>query len=299
MSHPVFLESPPWPRMPEGRKGELKTYFSADGPSLEASTHIPLFWRALFAADDIHFAYVIDDFDTDDAALAREAFLESATQAEKDAKYPYLVTTKALALARTTRRRDHLIELVGERFRPIYDAFVGYIATAYGPFILVRTSGLPDVTDATEWLVTQLEQITALDYGTRVHGDLSDEIENLKRTADTDTVWRTTGMGAPHAEVNPWPSQSLVEAFPACAPRTPRNRYAATTSPDSPRPAKDHRYRDPNRLDKVLEWIATFVFAGTFVGTWAATRSIWQSILATVIATAAMVWLLVRVRRRE
>ncbi|MDM8355521.1 hypothetical protein [Pandoraea communis] len=299
MSHPVFLESPPWPRMPEGRKGELKTYFSADGPSLKANAHIPLFWRALFAADDIHFAYVIDDFDPDDAALEREAFLKTATQAERDAKYPYLVTTKALALARTTRRRDHLIELVGERFRPIYDAFVDYIATAYGPFVLVRTSGLPDVTDATERLVTELEQITALDHGTRVHADLSREIENLKRAADTDTVWRTTGMGAPRAEVNPWPSQSLVKAFPACAPRAPRNRHAATISPDSQHPVEAHRYRDPNRLDKVREWVAIFVFAGIFVCAWAATRAIWQSMLATAIATAAMVWLLVRVRRIE
>lgn len=241
MSHPVFLESPPWPRMPEGRRGELKTYFSADGPSLEANAHIPLFWRALFAADDIHFAYVIDDFDTDDAALAREAFLESATQAEKDAKYPYLVTTKALALARTTRRRDHLIELVGERFRPIYDAFVGYIATAYGPFILVRTSGLPDVTDATEWLVTQLEQITALDYGTRVHGDLSDEIENLKRTADTDTVWRTTGMGTPprrsQSVAQPIPGGSISRLCATYATQSIRCYHIARLAPPCQRPS--------------------------------------------------------------
>ncbi|VVE87072.1 hypothetical protein [Pandoraea bronchicola] len=296
MSHPVFLESPPWPRMPEGRKGELKSYFSAAGPSLEANAHLPIFWRALFASDDIHFAYVIDDFDPDDAALELEAFLESASQAEKDAKYPYLVTTKALALERATRRRDPLIERLGERFRPIYDAFVDYMSTAYGPFVLVRTSGLPDVTDATEWLVTELEQITALDHGTHVHADLAQEIEALKRVADTDAVWRTTGAGNPRAEVNPWPSKTLVEAFPACAPLA---RYAALKSSDSQVTAEKHRYRDPNKLDKVLEWVAIFVFAGAFVGTWAATRSVWQSILVTAVATAVMAWLLVRVRRLD
>ncbi|QHE92523.1 hypothetical protein PI93_015685 [Pandoraea fibrosis] len=294
MSHPVFLESPPWPRMPEGRKGELKTYFSADGPSLEANAHIPLFWRALFAPDDIHFAYVIDDFDPDDAAVELEEFLESATQAEKDAQYPYLVTSKALALERAGRRRDSVIALLGERFRPIYDAFVSYLSTAYGTFILVRTSGLPDVTDATEWLTAELEQITALDHGTRVHADLAEEIADLKRVADADAVWRTTGAGNPGAEVNPWPSQSLVEAFPACAPRA---RYAAATSSGEPPAGDKHRYRDPNMLDKGLEWIAIFVFAGAFVGTWITTHSVWKSILATVVATAVMVWLLVRVRR--
>ncbi|CFB63902.1 hypothetical protein [Pandoraea apista] len=294
MSHPVFLESPPWPRMPEGRKGELKTYFSADGPSLEANAHIPLFWRTLFAADDIHFAYVVDDFDPDEAAVELEEFLENATPAERDAKYPYLVTTKALALERTTRRRDHLIALLGERFRPIYDAFVDYISTAYGPFILVRTSGLPDVTDATDWLATELDQITALDHGPQIHADLAEEIADLKHVADTDAVWRTTGAGNPGAEVNPWPSQSLVEVFPACAPRA---RYAASKPLDAQPSGDKHRYRDPNKLDKVLEWVAIFVFAGAFVGTWAATHSVWQSILATVVATAVMAWLLVRVRR--
>ncbi|VVE65451.1 hypothetical protein PAN31117_01874 [Pandoraea anapnoica] len=292
MSHPVFLESPPWPRMPEGRKGELKTYFSADGPSLEANAYLPLFWRVLFSVEDIHFASVIDEFDPDDDAVEIEEFLENATQAEKDAKYPYLVTTKTLALERAARRRDHVIELLGERYRPIFDAFVDYLGTAYGGFVLVRTGGLPDVTDATEWMTTELEQVAALDHGTHVQAALADEIEDLRRIPDTDAVWRSTGTGNPRAEVNPWPSRSLVDTFPACAPRS---RPAAAERPPA---VEKHQYRDPNVLDKALEWVAILVFAAVAVGTWAVTRSVWKAVVATVVVTAIMAWLLVRVRRK-
>lgn len=291
MSHPVFLESPPWPRMPEGRKGELKTYFSADGPSLEANAYLPLFWRVLFSVEDIHFAYVIDEFDPDDEAVEIEAFLEGATQAEKDAKYPYLVTTKALALERAARRRDNVIELLGERYRPIFDAFVNYLGTAYGGFILVRTGGLPDVTDATEWITTELEQVAALDHGAHVQAALADEIEDLRRISDTDAVWRSTGTGNPRAEVNPWPSRSLVETFPACAPRS---RPAAAERPPA---VEKHQYRNPNAFDKALEWVAILMFAAVAVCTWAVTRSVWKAVVATVVVTGIMAWLLVRVRR--
>ncbi|VVE12679.1 hypothetical protein [Pandoraea anhela] len=293
MSHPVFLESPPWPRMPQGRKGELKAYFSADGPSLEANAYLPLFWRVLFAAEDIHFAYVIDDFDPDDDADEIEAILKASPPEEKDARYPYLVTTRALALERAARRRDNVLEMLGERYRPIFDAFVDHVATAYGGFILVRTSGLPDVTDATGWLTNELEQVAALDHGTHLSEELAKEINDLKRIADADAVWRTTGTGNPRADVDPWPSHALVAAFPACAPRA-----QATTS--NRRPMADRpRHRTPNALDKILEWVAIFVFAGVAVGTWAATRSVWKAVVATAVVTALMVWLLVRVRRTD
>ncbi|MCI3208097.1 MULTISPECIES: hypothetical protein [Pandoraea] len=293
MSHPVFLESPPWPRMPEGRKGELKTYFSADGPSLEANAYLPLFWRVLFSAEDIHFAYVIDDFDPDDDAVEIEEFLESSSPDEKDARYPYLVTTRSLALERAARRRDNVIQVLGERYRPIFDAFVDYISSAYGGFVLVRTSGLPDVTDATGWLTTELEQVATVDHGTHLPDALAKEVDDLKRAADSDAVWRATGTGNPRADVNPWPSQALIAAFPACAPRA-----RAATSNRQPT-ANKPRYRTPNTLDKALEWVAIFVFAGVAVGTWAATRSVWKAVVATAVVTAVMAWLLVRVRRSD
>ncbi|VVE62186.1 hypothetical protein PCA31118_00927 [Pandoraea captiosa] len=293
MSHPVFLESPPWPRMPEGRKGELKTYFLADGPSLEANGYFPLFWRVLFAVEDIHFAYVIDDFDPEDDAVEIQEFLEGATQDEKDATYPYLVTSKSLALERAARRRENVITLIGERYRPIYDAFVDYIASAYGNFILIRTSGLPDVTDATGGMTAEMEQIAALDHGTLVAAGLAQDAEELRRAADKDAVWQASGVGNPRAEVNPWPSKALVDAFPACAPRA-----RPEVSGRSP-VADPHQYRSPNTLDKVLEWVAIFVFAGVAVGTWATTHSVWKAVVATALVTAIMAWLLVRVRRTD
>ncbi|AKM32262.1 hypothetical protein AB870_22370 [Pandoraea faecigallinarum] len=279
--------------MPEGRKGELKTYFSAGGPSLEANAYFPLFWRILFATEDIRFAYVIDDFDPDDDAIEIEEFLEGAAPEERDARYPYLVTTKGLALERAARRRDNLIALLGERYRPIFDAFVDYIRSAYGGFILIRTSGLPDVTDATEGMTTELEQVAALDHGAHVPAGVAEEIEDLKRAPDTDAVWRSTGVGNPRAEIHPWPSKTLIEAFPACAPR-------ARQAPSARAPASDtKRYRAPNTLDKVLEWVAIFVFAGVAVGTWAVTRSVWKAVVATAVVTAAMAWLLARVQRTD
>lgn len=295
MSHPVFLESPPWPRMPEGRKGELPTYFGRGGPSLEANAGIPLFWRVLFAPEDIRFAYVIDDFDPQDQAIEIEEFLEDASEEEKNAKYPYLVTTKAQALERAARRRDALIALLDERYAPIYDAFVDYVASAYGDYVLVRTSGLPDVTDATGWLTAEMERVATLDGGKPVDAGFSEEADELRRARDESAVWQTTGVGDPHAEVHPWPSKALVEVFPACAPRPRREASTAATVP-----AKEkHHYRDTNRLDKMLEWVAVFAFAGAFLGTWVATHSVWLSILATVVVTAICVWIMLRIRRTD
>ncbi|WP_322085019.1 hypothetical protein [Burkholderia sp. BCC1999] len=290
MSHPVFLESPPWPRMPEGRKGELKTYFAAGGPSLESNAFIPLFWRVLFGSDDVRFAYCIDDFDPDDEAAELEEYLESATPEERDARYPYLVTTKASALARAAARREPLVALLGERYRAIYDAFVDYVATAYGEFVLVRTSGLPDVSDQTDAFATELAQVASLEQQREPDAGLAREILELRRAQDADAVWRTTGVGDAHADVDPWPSRVLVDAFPACAPRARDAASAVRDVTDKP------RYRE-GRLDKALEWVAVGVFALAFLGTWIKTRSIWLSILVTLVVTGVFIWGIVRMQR--
>ncbi|WP_175846787.1 hypothetical protein [Burkholderia arboris] len=290
MSHPVFLESPPWPRMPEGRKGELKSYFAAGGPSLESNAFIPLFWRVLFGPDDIRFAYCIDDFDPDDEAAELDEYLESATPEERDARYPYLVTTKASALARAAARREPLVALLGDRYRTIYDAFVDYVATAFGAFVLVRTSGLPDVSDHTDAFATELAQVARLEQQRAPEAGLAQEIQALRRAADADAVWRTTGVGDAHADVDPWPSRALVDAFSACAPRARHGVEATRDTADPP------RYRE-GRLDKVLEWVAVGVFAVAFLGTWIKTNSIWLSILVTLVVTGLFIWGIVRMQR--
>ncbi|VWB08477.1 hypothetical protein BLA6993_00214 [Burkholderia lata] len=291
MSHPVFLESPPWPRMPEGRKGELHAYFAAGGPSLEANAFVPLFWRVLFGPDDVRFAYRIDDFDPEDQADELDEYLEGATPEERDARYPYLVTTKASALARAAARRDNLVDLLGERYRSIYDAFVDYVATAFGEFVLVRTSGLPDVSETTDAFATELAQVALLERQKHVDAGLAREIQELRRALDADAVWRVTGSGDAHADVHPWPSHALADAFPACAPRA---RQAAPIPHDA---ADKPRYRPRNRLDNVLEWGAACVFAAAFIGTWITTKSIWLAIVVTAVVTAMLVWGIVRVQR--
>lgn len=290
MSHPVFLESPPWPRMPEGRKGELKTYFAAGGPSLESNAFIPLFWRVLFGADDVRFAYCIDDFDPDDEATELEEYLETATPEERDARYPYLVTTKASALARAAARREALVALLGDRYRTIYDAFVDYVATVFGEFVLVRTGGLPDVSDQTDAFATELAQVASLEQQREPDAGLAREIQELRRVQDADAVWRTTGVGDAHADVDPWPSRALVDAFPACAPRAREAAPAVRDATNKP------RYRE-SRLDKALEWVAVGVFALAFLGTWIKTRSIWLSILVTLVVTGVFIWGIVRMQR--
>lgn len=291
MSHPVFLESPPWPRMPEGRKGELQAYFAAGGPSLESNAFIPLFWRVLFGPDDVRLAYRIDDFDPDDEAAELEEYLESATQEERDARYPYLVTTKADALARAASRRDKLVALLGDRYRVIYDAFVDYVGTAFGEFVLVRTSGLPITHDDMDAFATELAQVASLEQQGDPDTGLAREIQELRRVPDAEAVWQVTGSGDAYADACPWPSRALVDAFPACAPRARHAAPIARETADKP------RYRESNRLDKALEWVAVGVFAASFVGTWVRTKSIWLSILATVVVTGAFVWAIVRRQR--
>ncbi|WP_175964962.1 hypothetical protein [Burkholderia lata] len=277
--------------MPEGRKGELHAYFAAGGPSLEANAFVPLFWRVLFGPDDMRFAYRIDDFDPEDQADELDEYLEGATPEERDARYPYLVTTKAGALARAAARRDNLVDQLGERYRSIYDAFVDYVATAFGEFVLVRTSGLPIAHDDMNAFATELAQVATLEQQKEPCAGLAREIQELRRAPDADAVWRVTGSGDAHADIHPWPSHALADVFPACAPRA---RQAAPI----PRDTEDKpRYRPRNRLDNVLEWGAACVFAAVFIGTWITTKSIWLAIVVTAVVTAMLVWGIVRVQR--
>ncbi|WP_140720978.1 hypothetical protein [Pseudomonas sp. Hp2] len=164
MSHPVFLESPPWPRMPEGRKGELPAYYGSGGPSLVANAAIPLLWQAMFGPGDIRYAAVIDDFDPVEGAVELEEFLEDATPSELEATYPYLVASRDSALARLEARRERLIDLIGERYRPVYQAFSDHVRDHYGDYVLVRTSGLPDIEDATGWMTSMLADMEVMEH---------------------------------------------------------------------------------------------------------------------------------------
>ncbi|MEQ4575217.1 MAG: hypothetical protein ABN502_09800 [Gammaproteobacteria bacterium] len=289
MSHPVFLESPPWPRMPEGRKGELPAYYGSGGPSLVANAAIPLLWQAMFGPGDIRYAAVIDDFDPVEGAVELEEFLEDATPSELEATYPYLVASRDGALARLEARRERLIDLIGERYRPVYQAFSDHVRDHYGDYVLVRTSGLPDIEDATGWMTSMLADMEVMEHAdAAVPAGLAHEAEELRRAQDADAVWLVSGVG----ETGSWPSQRLIDAFPACAPRRPVPA-SDTGAPVRARPI----YRADTLLDKVLEWCAVFIFAAVALGVWWKTRSVWLSILAAVAFALVAGWSLARLKR--
>ncbi|QWP75828.1 hypothetical protein J5226_19790 [Lysobacter sp. K5869] len=294
MSHPVFLESPPWPRMPEGGRGEWPGYFAQGGPSLEANARIPLFWQALFAPDDLQQARSLDEFDPDSEAVELAEFREGATRAQLEATYPYLVAERDAALTRLLARRDALLGLVGERYRPIFDAFADYVRNAYGPYLLVRTGGLPDAEDATGWLSAQLQCLVALERSGEASAPLADDADELARAHDRDAVWLATGSGGGSDDpALAWPSLALRKAWPACVPLPRSSRPANDDAGDRP------RYRPPSRLDNILEWLAALIFAAAALGTWFATRSLWLSALAAAVATVVTVWGLLWLKRER
>lgn len=295
MSHPVFLESPPWPRMPEGGMGEWPDYFAQGGPSLEADARIPLFWQALFAPGDLRHARVIDQYDPIAEADELAEILEHATRAQLEATYPYLVADRDAALARLRARREALLALTGERYRPVYDAFADYLRSVYGPFLLVRTGGLPDAQDASGWLSELLRSMDELERSGTASAPLAGDAAELARAQDRDAVWLATGHGGSDDPALAWPSRSLREALPACAPQ-PRSRAARASAEGT---SGDARYRSQSRMDTVLEWLAALIFAAAALGTWVATRSLWLAVLAAAAAAVVTVWGLLKLRRER
>lgn len=205
MSHPVYLSSSALPRMPDGSRNEWQGFFG-DGAELEANAFFPLFWLALFSESDIRHARFIDEYDIDDedAAVEREECLDDFGA---DATYPYLVTDNATAVARLAARREGIVGAIGERYRPIYEAFEALIAQRYPQYILLRTKGLPDAADAEPGLRGELAETERLKDGKA----LASLMRDLERY-DADAVWTLAGLGASPDEA--WPTAALRERFP-------------------------------------------------------------------------------------
>ncbi|WP_183023043.1 hypothetical protein [Variovorax sp. UMC13] len=276
MSHPVYLSSTTLPRMPEGSRNEWRGFFG-DGAELEANAFFPLFWRALFSADDIRHARFIDEYDIDDEASAvdREECLDDFGA---EATYPYLVADQATALARLATRREALLTAIGERYRPMYEAFETLMVQHFPDHILLRTQGLPDAADAEPWLRSTLAELDDLQHGQALSSLLSDLAQQ-----DADPVWTLAGVSS--SPGGPWPTAALREHFP-----DPRQRRARKT----PQPTGKH---DPERaaptpqpkrgFDPALEWMAAIVAAGAGLGVYALTCSAWLGVLAFLCAAGA------------
>lgn len=278
MSHPVYLSSSTLPRMPEGSRNEWRGFFG-DGAELEANAFFPLFWRALFSADDIRHARFIDEYDIDDEASAvdREACLDDFGA---EATRPYLVADQAAALTRLATRREPLLAAIGERYRPMYEAFEALMAQHFRDHILLRTQGLPDAADAEPWLRSSLAELDDLQQGQA----LPKLLQDLARH-DADPVWTLAGVSS--SPGGPWPTAALREHFP-----DPRQRRARKTP--TPQPTGKH---DPERaaptpppkrwFDPALEWMAAFVAASAGLGVYALTHSAWLCVLAFLCAAGA------------
>lgn len=113
------------------------------GSELEAKNAIPLLWWCLFGEADIAHARIVDNFDVDDPDGERKDFKVESGYSE-ETTYPYLVTSREQALIRLTRRRGPVLRGISEKYAPIYDGFVALMERDFGPFILLRTAGLPD-----------------------------------------------------------------------------------------------------------------------------------------------------------
>lgn len=282
MSHPVYLSSSTLPRMPEGSRNEWRSFFG-DGAELEANAFFPLFWRVLFAEDDIRRARFIDEYDVDDenAAIDREECLHDFGT---EATYPYLVTDAATALARLAARREGVIAAVGEQYRPIYDAFETFVAQRFPHHILLRTQGLPDAADAEPWLRTDLAAIERL----KDSKALDQVLKDLARH-DADPVWLLAGFGSSADEA--WPPAALRKQFPD--PRRQRHEDARARSPRQPA-GKPHRPR--SWLDPALEWLGAFAAAGAALGTYLFTRSGWLAASAFLCVALVLGFGIARLR---
>ena len=263
MSHPLFLTSSILPRMPEGSRNEWRSFFDA-GSELEANAFFPLFWLALFSAADLRRARFIDenDVDDEDSAIERQEILDSF---DADATYPYLVARQQVGLVRLAARRESVIAAVGERYRPIFNAFESLIADGFADeYLLLRTSGLPDAADIEPWLLDQLGQLERLAEPAVIDGFTSD-----LSGYGADPIWQLTGAGASDV----WPTPALAAQY---AGRPSKTR--SVQQPDA-MPSRRHSHVH-TQLDNVLEWMGALVAAGGALAAYAWTHSIGWALLA-------------------
>ncbi|MGY4398451.1 hypothetical protein ACVWZA_003659 [Sphingomonas sp. UYAg733] len=172
--------------MPDGASGEWKTFWEAPGLELESKNGIPLLWWCLFSQGDIAHARLIDDFDAGDTEGERESFVEDSGYSA-ETRYPYLITSVEAALTRLRERRSVMLEGIGDRYAPIYDEFMILIKDHFRPFVLVRTSGLPDIPEAEQWIRDTAIEMDHL--GHQPGPAVQSMITNFKRWSKNDPVW--------------------------------------------------------------------------------------------------------------
>ena len=275
MSHPVYLDASPLPRMPDGAAGEWRAFRAARPVELEAKNGPALLWWCLFGEADLRRARLLDDLDAGDPEGEREAFAAEEPEAAAS-DYPYLVTAQEAALERMARRRDAVLAGIGPRHAAAYDAFAALIGRAFGPFILLRTSGLPDPSGQEPWLRRTLAELDAL--GDAPPGPAVGALfGDFRRWEEQDPLWLLGGAGHPDL----WPTPALRAACPG---RARPVRGAAKDAPRVPgRPA-----------GALLEWMATILAALAAAGTYLGTGSFLAAGAVLVLCAAFAGWWLTR-----
>jgi hypothetical protein len=155
MSHPVFLTSSTFSRMPRGSQNQWAEFFQSASFELEANAFIPILWFMLFKQENIFWTRYIDDLDINDDR--NQVDLEERQEDFGESQYAYLVIDQQQALLNLAARKPLFIEIFGTENIYHFDDFKSLIEQHYPEYILLRTSGLPlDLNDA--YFLTQLLQ---------------------------------------------------------------------------------------------------------------------------------------------
>lgn len=291
MSHPVFLNATSHPRMPDGSSREWEAFFLEGGPELEANAFIPLLWMALYTPMDLHWARLIDDEDLD--SDAREDMMDYG-----DTQYPYLVTSLERALAVLAQRAPLLVarlEAVSDvDVAPIVDNFARHLRLHYGPYVLCRTSGLPDVEDFGPELQKALEDFDALTRAGDAGSDnvIVAEINNTRALLRPDRVHLLTGHGHDFTQAEPEPDVMAVELPVDADVAAP-----ATTRVDTPASAPSSTVRSqqpPRRENKLIGWLVAVAVGVPTVLAYQTTGSVWIAGILFLLLCAAAGWFMKR-----
>jgi len=271
--------------MPSGEANEWRKFWHDGGSELEAKNAIPLLWWCLFGEADVAHARIVDNFDVDDPDGEREDFKVESGYSE-DTTYPYLVTSREQALVRLTRRRGPVLRGIGEKYAPIYDGFVALMERDFGPFILLRTAGLPDPEDAESWLRETAGSMDRLDDGP---GPIFETmVADFKTWQNADPIWLLSGAGA-----NAWPTSALASAFPSG--RKPARDASDASTADGYAPSNPARSSMPPKF--VVEWIGPLFVGGCTVIVYLWTRSISLGALAFAVSAGLFALLITKFNR--
>lgn len=176
-----------------------------------------------------------------------------------------------------------MLDGIGARYADVYDGFAALIGRAFGPFILLRTSGLPDVAGAEPAVRAMAAEMDALDTGPpggRGPG-LKGLVAEFRRWSGSDPVWLLSGAG----QAGLWPTPELAAAYPAARPAAGPGLPATSLAPST---------RGRGQGAAALEWLGAVILAGAGLGAYGWTGSILAGIVAFILLAVPVVWWLAR-----